>query len=183
MNKARKIMWVPMVMSAVALAAGMAGVVITGDLKLLLAVSVNMGFTYVLMALGVGQALKSGSVLAGHPKAAGWLDAFTKAFVISAALQVPMGLISRFSAFGDEWRWVKICLYAGIAIMPWGYCWTNAVERYRGWVAFVSVAVIVVALVFCWGPRVAEVATLVCLVQIAAVLAGHWAANRKEVRA
>ena len=44
MNKARKIMWVPMVMSAVALAAGMAGVVITGDLKLLLAVSILKEF-------------------------------------------------------------------------------------------------------------------------------------------
>ena len=176
-------MWVLMAVSAAALAAGLAGIVLAGDWKLLLVLPVGMGLTHGFSELHFRNVAKLEKKLAEHQKAVGWIDAAFSAFVLATALMLPMLLIGRFTAFKDDGRWMKICWYAGLAIMPWGYGWRDATERYERWVAFLCVAAIAGALVFFWGPRTEDISSGIVYAGMAAIFGRHFIVSRKGVAA
>ena len=135
-----------------------------------------MGLTHGFSELHFRNVAKLEKKLAEHQKAVGWI-------VLATALMLPMQLIGHFTAFKDDGRWMKICWYSGLAIMPWGYGWRDATERYERWVAFVCVAALAVSLVFFWGPRMEEISNWIVLAGMAAILARHFIVSRKGVAA
>ena len=172
-----------MVASAAALVAGLVGIVLSGDWKLLLAFPAGMGLTHGFAEIRFRKAVKGEKMLVGHEKAIGWIDAAFSAFVLASALMLPMLLIGRFTAFKDDGRWVKICWYAGLAVMPWGYWWRDAIERFVRWVAFLCVAGIDLSLVFFWGPRMEDISSGIVYAGMAAILVRHFIVSRKGVTA
>lgn len=174
-------MWVPMVLSAAALAAGLVGIVLTGDWKLLLVLPVGMGLTHGLTTMSFREVMKGGEFRKAHPKVLGWVDAVFSAFILSTALAVPMELIGRFTAFRDDGQWVKICWFAGVSVVPWGYGWRDAAGRFVQWVAFACVAAESAGFVFSW--RNENLTMGIIYAGMAAILVRRWIVSRKEVAA
>ncbi len=94
-----------------------------------------------------------------------------------------MLLTGRFAACKDDGRWMKIGWYAGVAILPWGYGWRDATERYERWVAFLCVTAIAGSLVFFWGPRMEDISSGIVYAGMAAIFGRHFIVSRKGVAA
>lgn len=148
-------MWLPMALSGAALAAGLAGVALTGEWKLLLVLAAATGLSEAIGLINFGEALKDTreefekhkekmvaklGVNVDTDKMFGWFDAIAAALVTFTAVVMAMILVERFSASGSAARWVKVCLFLGCACVPWCYRSYGANERFRKWTVFAVAA-------------------------------------------
>ena len=190
-------MLVPMAVSAAALAAGLAGVAITGDWRLLLVVAAAMG-----LSEGVGficfteifkrnrEEFEERNAKFGDKfgktfdpeKMMGWIDAVAAAMVTFTVVAMAMILMERFSTSFAEARWVKVCLFLGCACVPWCYRASNANVRFRKWAIFAVAAFTAVWLMAFPGEPLMRAVDFALLL-LPAHLIHRWVLNRKGVAA
>lgn len=189
-------MWLPMGVSAVALAAGLAGVVLTRDWRLLLVVAAMMGLSEGIGFVCFSELFKRGRDIeewkakAGEKpgsrvkpaKVIGWIDAVAAGLMTCTAVMFAMYLQSRFSASFADARWVKVCLFLGCACVPWCYRSSCSEERFRKWSVFA-----VAAFTACWLMALPNEPLLragdFSLLLFPAHLIRRWILNRKVVSA
>ena len=144
-----------MALSGAALAAGLTGVVLAGEWKLLLVVAAATGLSEGIGLIDFMEVLRKTREVLEKRKAAlvakfgvdinmdamyGWFDAIVAALVTFTTVAMAMILMARFSTSTMETRWVKASLLLGCACVPWCYRYGSANERYRKWSVFVVAA-------------------------------------------
>ena len=197
MNERRKIMWLPMAVSGAALAAGLVGIVLTGDWRLLLVVAAATGLSEAIGLINFGEALKDTreefekhkekmvaklGVNIDTDKMFGWFDAIAAALVTFTTVAMAMILMARFSTSLLETRWVKVCLFLGCACVPWCYCYESANERFRKWTIFAVAAFSAVWLMVLPGESLLRAEDF-ALILLPVHLIHRWILNRKGVAA
>lgn len=193
MSDKRGILWFPALASAAALVAGLAGIALCGDWKLLLAFPVGFALCEIAANIDFIETLRKnradfdrindritngkGSKFDSE-KFISWFDCIGAALGAFVAMMMAFYLVDRFTAFRGDWLWVKACWSAGCAIVPWTCTYKDAAGRFRRWVHFASVFTLAAVVVFC--VRYAEIA-LYCLTALIVVLFcfHHWRTNRK----
>ena len=197
MSEACKIMWLPMVLSGAALAAGLAGVALAGEWKLLLVLAAATGLSEAIGLINFGEALKDTreefekhkekmvaklGVNVDTDKMFGWFDAIAAALVTFTTVAMAMILMARFSTSFTEARWVKVCLFLGCACVPWCYRSYGANERFRKWTVF-AVAVIGAGWLMAFPGEPLMRAADIAFVLFPIHLICQWRINRKGVAA
>ena len=188
-------MWLPMAVSAAALAAGLVGIVLTGEWRLLLVVAAATGLSETIGLINFGEALKDTreefekhkakmvaklGVNVDTDKMFGWFDAIVAGLVTFTPVAMAMILMARFSSSGSDARWVRVCLFLGCACVPWCYRSYGANERFRKWTVF-AVAVIAAGWLMAFpGEPLMRVADF-ALVLFPIHLIRRWMLNRKGV--
>lgn len=179
------------------MAAGLAGIALTGDWRLLLVVAGATGLSEAIGLINFGEALKDTreefekhkekmvakmGVNIDTDKMFGWFDAIAAALVTFTAVVMAMILVDRFSASGSEARWVKVCLFLGCACVPWCYCYGSANERFRKWSIFAVAAFTAVWLTVLPGEPLLRAEDF-ALILLPVHLIHRWILNRKGVAA
>lgn len=197
MSEKRSIMWFPMLVSAAALAAGLAGIVLCGDWKLLLAFPVGFAICEITANVDFNEALrknradfdrindritKGKGAKFDSEKFISWFDCIGAALGAFVAMMMAFYLVDRFTAFRGDWLWVKACWSAGCAIVPWTCICKNSADRFRRWIQFASVFGLAAVVVFC--VRYVEIALYFFTFAIIFIYCvHHWWTKRKEVAA
>ena len=197
MSEMRKVMWLPTAVSGAALAAGLVGIVLTGDWRLLLVVAAATGLSEAIGLINFGEALKDTreefekhkakmvakmGVNIDTDKMFGWFDAIAAALVTFTTVAMAMILMARFSTSFTDARWVKVCLFLGCACVPWCYCYGSANERFRKWTVFAVAAFSAVWLTVFPGESLLRAEDF-ALVLLPVHLIHRWILNRKGVAA
>ena len=148
-------MWVPMVVSAAALAAGLVGIALAGDWRLLLVVAAATGLSETVGFIRLTDVLMRNrkefdehharvcdkmGVKVDPGKMIGWIEAVIAAFVTFTSVVMAMILMARFSTSFADARWMKVCLFLGCACVPWCYRSHSADDRFRKWSIFAVAA-------------------------------------------
>ena len=197
MNGKRSIMWFPMLASAAALAAGLAGIALCGDWKLLLAFPVGFALCEITANIDFIETLRKnradfdrindritngkGSKFDSE-KFISWFDCIGAALGAFVAMMMAFYLVDRFTAFRGDWLWVKACWSAGCAIVPWTCICKNSADRFRRWIQFASVFGLAAVVVFC-APYVEIALYFFTFAIIFLYCVHHWWTKRKEVAA
>ena len=197
MSDKRGILWFPTLASAAALVAGLAGVVLSGDWKLLLVFPVGFAFCEIFTNIDFAEALRKnrpdferiGKRIANgrdakfdSEKFIAWFDCIGAAIGSFTVMAITFCLVGRFTAFRGDWSWIKACWFAGCAIVPWTCGYKDAAGRFRRRVHFA--AVFTVAAVAVFGVRHAEIALYVSTFAIIVLYCvHHWRMTRKGVDA
>lgn len=190
-------MWVPMVVSTAALAAGLTGVVLTGDWRLLLVVAAAMGLSEAVGFICFTEIFKRNreefeeqnakfgdkfGKTFDPEKMMGWIDAVAASLVTFTTVAMAMILMERFSVCFSEARWAKVCLFLGCACVPWCYRGSNANVRFRKWSIFAVAAFTWVWLMLFPGEPLMRAVDF-ALILLPVHLIHRWVLNRKGVAA
>lgn len=136
MRKRSRILWAPLAISAAALAAGLAGLALARDWKVLLAFPVCFTMTEI-SGVCMDRSLLPDAPDA-HPGPA-WAQAVLSAarpLLVFCMLGLSWSLIRHFSAVKAEGSWYHAGLYLGSALLPWGYRCRDAAGRLIRWTVF-----------------------------------------------
>lgn len=193
MSDKRGILWFPALASAAALVAGLAGIALCGDWKLLLAFPVGFALCEITANIDFIETLRKnradfdrindritngkGSKFDSE-KFISWFDCIGAALGAFVAMTMAFCLVDRFTAFRGDWLWVKACWSAGCAIVPWTCTYKDAAGRFRRWVHFASVFGLAAVVVFC-APYVEIALYFFTFAIIFLYCVHHWWTTRK----
>ena len=179
------------------MAAGLTGVVLAGEWKLLLVVAAATGLSEGIGLIDFMEVLRKTREVLEKRKAAlvakfgvdinmdamyGWFDAIVAALVTFTTVAMAMILMARFSTSFTKARWVKVCLFLGCACVPWCYCYGSANERFRKWTIFAVAAFSAVWLTVLPGESLLRAEDF-ALILLPVHLIHRWILNRKGVAA
>lgn len=166
-------------MSAVALVAGLVGLVCANDWKLLLVVPPSFAFTELLDGVDLPWITGKDTRFAWSRRLIRWFENILLVVVAMLALTLPLELMSGYAVPASGWKWHRICLYMGMVAMPWGYFATTAKGRLTRWLLFLLAPVGAVSMVVSTkdGMTLVVVLQLFMLVVLPICV---WLLNRKE---
>ncbi len=176
--KSGRISWIPAVVSAVALVAGLVGLVCANDWKLLLVVPPSFAFTELLDGVDSEWILGQDPRFAWRRRLIRWLESAILVIAAMLALTFPIDMMTGYAMPASGWKWHRICLYMGLVVMPWGYFATTAKGRMARWLLFLLAPFGALSMVMSPenGRALAVVLQLFTLVVMSA---GVWLLKRK----
>lgn len=146
----KRVLLVPAIASFLALMAGVVGLAVAGDWKMLLAIAPNFALTELLADYNPADCLKDGSVKDRHAAVSVVCELVGSSSVTALMLMLPTVLMTHFGDGALAWTWYHACLYAGCVVLPWGYLEVSDRNHMLLWgifgFAFLGAAVLVLPL-------------------------------------